>query len=152
MPPLNNNLLSAASPVFLINYYLVLKVKCSCSLQWRIMKYYHHENQYLLLEYIVNMDRETKQTKKKGHEIDTCNVLLLIYCSVEVWLFRFIHWHLIWRNGQAWYCHEIRSLKLSEVWLYVLVMSRMRFRVNLHSIVAWMSRNSLLETGAISEI
>ena len=33
--------------------------------------------------------------------------------------------------------------------LYVLIMSRTRFRVNLHSIFAWMSRNSLLETGAI---
>ena len=35
--------------------------------------------------------------------------------------------------------------------LYVLVMSRTRFRVNPHSIVAWMSRNSLLEAGAKSE-
>ena len=32
--------------------------------------------------------------------------------------------------------------------LYVLVVSRTRFRVNSHSIVAWMSRNSLLEAGA----
>ena len=37
------------------------------------------------------------------------------------------------------------------VWLYVLVMSRTRFRVNPHSIVVWMSRNSLLEAGAKSE-
>ena len=28
-------------------------------------------------------------------------------------------------------------------------MSRTHFRVNLHSIFAWISRNSLLETGAI---
>ena len=35
--------------------------------------------------------------------------------------------------------------------LYVLVMSRTRFRVNPHSIVAWMSRISLLEAGAKSE-
>ena len=27
-------------------------------------------------------------------------------------------------------------------WLYVLILSRMRFRVNAHSIVPWMSRNS----------
>ena len=32
--------------------------------------------------------------------------------------------------------------------LYVLVMSRTRLRVNSHSIVAWMSRNSLLESDA----
>ena len=31
---------------------------------------------------------------------------------------------------------------------YVLVMSRTRLRVNPHSIVAWMSRNSLLEVNA----
>ena len=31
-------------------------------------------------------------------------------------------------------------------WLYVIIMSRKRPRVNLHSIVARMSRNSLLET------
>ena len=37
-------------------------------------------------------------------------------------------------------------------WLYVVVMSRTRFRVNPHSIVVWMSRNSLLEAGAKSEV
>ena len=38
------------------------------------------------------------------------------------------------------------------VWLYVLVMSSTRFRVNPHSVVAWMSRKSLLEAGAKSEV
>ena len=38
------------------------------------------------------------------------------------------------------------------LWLYVLIMSRTRFRVNPHSVVAWMSRNSLLEAGAKSEV
>ena len=36
--------------------------------------------------------------------------------------------------------------------LYVLIMSRTRFRVNLHSTVAWMSRNSLHEASAKSEV
>ena len=36
-----------------------------------------------------------------------------------------------------------------DISLYVIIMSRTRFRVNLHSIVAWISRNSLLETGTI---
>ena len=36
------------------------------------------------------------------------------------------------------YLHSIYDLS----WLYVLVMSRTCFRMNLHSIVAWMSRNS----------
>ena len=42
------------------------------------------------------------------------------------------------------------SVKIA-VQLYVLIMSRTRFRVNPYSIVAWKSRNFLLETGAICE-
>ena len=34
---------------------------------------------------------------------------------------------------------------------YILIMSGTRFRVNPHSIVAWMPTNSLHETGTISE-
>ena len=41
----------------------------------------------------------------------------------------------------------ILPLKETLELLYVFVMSHMRFRVNPHSIVAWMSRNSLLEAG-----
>ena len=36
--------------------------------------------------------------------------------------------------------------------LYVFVMSRTRFRVDPHSIVAWVSRNSLLKAGAKSAV
>ena len=36
--------------------------------------------------------------------------------------------------------------------LYALVMSRTGFRVNPHSIVAWMSRNALLEAGVTPEV
>ena len=36
--------------------------------------------------------------------------------------------------------------------LYVIIMSRTRFRVNLYSIVVGMSMNFLLETGAISQV
>ena len=50
--------------------------------------------------------------------------------------------------------HERRRcltyLLLGFIWLYVLVMSRARFRVNLYSLVAWISRNLLLERGAVS--
>ena len=38
-----------------------------------------------------------------------------------------------------------------NTWLYMLVMPRARFRVILHCIVAWMSRNSMVEPGAMSE-
>ena len=47
-----------------------------------------------------------------------------------------------------------RPLKIINIinWLYVIIMSLTRFRVNLHSMVAWISKNSLLETGAIPEV
>ena len=38
-----------------------------------------------------------------------------------------------------------KYLSVRYIWLYVIVMSRTCFRVNPHSIVAWMSRNSLLK-------
>ena len=41
---------------------------------------------------------------------------------------------------------------LPTKWLCVLIMLHTRFRVNPHSIVAWMLRNSLLEASAKSEI
>ena len=47
-------------------------------------------------------------------------------------------------------CCEYLSARC--IWLYVLTMSSTRFWVNPHSIVVWVSRNSLLKTGAISEI
>ena len=46
----------------------------------------------------------------------------------------------------------ISLLNQVKVWVYVLVMSRTHFRVNTHSIFAWMSRNPLLETGAVSRL
>ena len=45
----------------------------------------------------------------------------------------------------------ISIIKSSLFWLYVLVISRRRFRENPHSIVVWMTRNFLLEAGAKSE-
>ena len=47
-------------------------------------------------------------------------------------------------------CCEYLSVRC--IWLYVLIMSRTHFSVNPHSIFPWMSRNTLLETGAISEV
>ena len=50
--------------------------------------------------------------------------------------------------------HERRRcltfLTLEFIWLYVLIMSPTRFRLNLNSAVAWSSRNPLLETGVVS--
>ena len=42
-------------------------------------------------------------------------------------------------------CSEYLSVRC--IWLYLLFMLRTRFRVNPHSIVAWMSRKPLLEGG-----
>ena len=55
--------------------------------------------------------------------------------------------------GQTGQMTELCSeyLYLRCIWLYVFFMSRTSLRVNPHSTVAWMSRNSLLEAGAISE-
>ena len=36
--------------------------------------------------------------------------------------------------------------------IIIIIMPHTCFRVNQHSIVVWMSRNALLETGAISEV
>ena len=43
-------------------------------------------------------------------------------------------------------------LYVQYIWLYVLIMSGTRFRVNPHLIIALLSRNSLLKADAISEV
>ena len=55
--------------------------------------------------------------------------------------------------NQTWQKIELccEYLSARRIWLDAIIMSRTRFRVNLHSMVAWMWRKSLLETGAISE-
>ena len=42
-------------------------------------------------------------------------------------------------------------LTVQCIWLYALIISSTHFRVDLHSIIALMSRNSLLEAGTILE-
>ena len=50
-----------------------------------------------------------------------------------------------------WQCTFPGWVKVSALWLYVLIMWRTRFRVNPHSIVAWMSSNFLLEADVKSD-
>ena len=45
-----------------------------------------------------------------------------------------------------------QMIELCCIWLHVLILSCTCFRVNLHSIFAWMSGNSLLEIGAKSQV
>ena len=56
--------------------------------------------------------------------------------------------------GQSWVKAIVTEnlIKKGKGWLYVLIMSPRHFRVNLHSIVAWVSRNSLLKAGGKSEV
>ena len=62
-----------------------------------------------------------------------CTSLLEIYWVFKKWLF-------------------LQIMQYFLTWLHVLAMSRTCFRVNPHSVAAWMSRNSLLKTGAKSEV
>ena len=66
--------------------------------------------------------------------------------------------HSLWKNVQPFsqtgqmielWCEYV---SVRCIWLYVIMMSRTHFRVYPHYIVSWMSRKSLLETGAISEV
>ena len=47
----------------------------------------------------------------------------------------------------VWWCNSEMMLHNLFSGLYVLIISRTRCRVNPHSVVSWMSRNSLLEGG-----
>ena len=70
----------------------------------------------------------------------------LRYCfmSLQDTLYRTFFFHLL-------FSVSLRSASFT-VWPYVIFMSRTRFRMNPHSIVAWLSRNSMLEAGRKSEV
>ena len=55
-------------------------------------------------------------------------------------------------NWNLKYLMTKKVYKQKYFWLYLFVMLRKHFRVNPHSVVVWMSRNFLLETGAKSEV
>ena len=72
-------------------------------------------------------------------------VQLLLLWKSKVSLIKFWLFNLIWNTPKiTWTSTKAR--------LYVPVLSRMDFRVNPHSIISWMSRNSLLEAGTKSEV
>ena len=58
-------------------------------------------------------------------------------------------WHETVFNWKKW---SHKYFLNNEKSLYALIMSHTRFRLNLYSVVAWISRSSLLETVMISEI
>ena len=52
----------------------------------------------------------------------------------------------------CYYCYYYHYRYYYCYWMCVLIMPHTRFRVNLHYVVVLISRNSLLETGAISVV
>ena len=68
------------------------------------------------------------------------------YADSDKCLLEVLH-HWPRKSSKFFIIFRFFSLKYKSYnWLYVLIMSRAGVRVNPHSIVAWMSRNSLLET------
>ena len=55
-------------------------------------------------------------------------------------------------NMKCMWVNVLKNIARVTRRLCVFIMSHTHFRVNLHSVVAWMWRNSLLETDAISEV
>ena len=60
------------------------------------------------------------------------------------------HKHLV-RKQTLNYLAKLAKWSVRYIWLYFLIMSCKHFWANLDALVAWISRNSLLETGALSE-
>ena len=75
-------------------------------------------------------------------------MLLMVEKGIGAEIYYSIFWYAKANDKYMKYFDKNKEFKYC---LYVLAMSRTRFRVNSHSIVAWMSRNPLLEAGAKSE-
>ena len=95
-------------------------------------------------------------------------VSLFLLTRIGIWLTRLsIHWQRchfqsLWKFAELSRKDFLLFLKIKYflginyqtliVILCVFIITHTLFRVNLHFAVAWMSRNSLLETGAISQV
>ena len=95
-------------------------------------------------------------------------VSLFSLTRIGIWLTRLsIHWQRchfqsLWKFAELSRKDFLLFLKIKYflginyqtliVILCVFIITHTLFRVNLHFAVAWMSRNSLLETGAISQV
>ena len=105
----------------------------------------------------LNLNYETPKTEARiGLLIFIPKRLSLVRLTSVITLL-LLMWKLIvcWRKLIFEYAGVVSLLKIGLrlfYFLYVFIMSRTRFGVNSHSIVAWMSRNSLLEAGTKSEL
>ena len=105
----------------------------------------------------LNLNYETPKTEARiGLLIFIPKRLSLVrLTSVITLLLLMWKWIVCWRKLIFEYAGVVSLLKIRLspfYFLYVLIMSRTCFGVNSHSIVAWMSRNSLLEAGTKSEL
>ena len=105
----------------------------------------------------LNLNYETPKTEARiGLLIFIPKRLSLVrLTSVITLLLLMWKWIVCWRKLIFEYAGVVSLLKIGLslfYFLYVLIMSRTCFGVNSHSIVAWMSRNSLLEAGTKSEL
>ena len=105
----------------------------------------------------LNLNYETPKTEARiGLLIFIPKRLSLVrLTSVITLLLLMWKWIVCWRKLIFEYAGVVSLLKIGLslfYFLYVLIMSRTCFGVNSHSIVAWMSRTSLLEAGTKSEL
>ena len=70
-------------------------------------------------------------------------------CHIFLWISKLKRIKLTLNNYRFCFFFFARYQVNRLYCLHVIIMSHTRFRVYLHSIVIWMSRNFLLETGAI---
>ena len=79
-------------------------------------------------------------------------------CAVSTYLYSAFYYMLLSRNflqgtgaiSEAYV--TATGFKPIYIWLYILIMSPTHLRIDLHSVVTWMSRKSFLQTCVISEI
>ena len=107
----------------------------------------------------VVSSKNTLKLALKAFKLDTQKIsfgIVLVPLSVTLNIF-YILFHCFCFHGLfvLYFCTPLPQalFPVSTVsQLYVFIVSHTCFRVNLNSIAAWMSRSSLLETGAISEL
>ena len=122
------------------------KTKASCVLKSNIIKWektlYYNCKKIISFAKIFRLFLKVKLMRCEGK----CKKLLSDINGIRT------HSHLVCSQTAQTIELCCEYLAVRYIWLHVIIMPHTRFRVNLHSIVAWISGNSLLETSAISEV
>ena len=135
-------------------------------LKWYIFSYFlfrHFGNREMISSHVLIMWTQTLivevinyrvflrtlQIKGRIHEVNNPNCALSITftprCTLQIHFSASAFSQHSFLGSQK---HFKSCGKLFKTCLYVLVMSRTRFKVNSHAMVTWMSRNSFLEAAA----